>query len=240
MKLVEKKDDQLIFRVEISESLANAIRRYVNKIPILAVDFVEISKNDSSLYDETIAHRIGLIPIKAEKNLGDKKIKLKLSAKKEGIVYSGEMKGKVKSVYDKIPITSLTKNQELELTAILAYGKGSEHSKYSPGILFYRNILELILDKYIFEEIKKNYPDIKVKERGGKIIVLDNQKRDIYDICEEFCEKKHKTLETENTGELLITIESFGQIEPKEIFKGSINALKKDLEEFSKKITKED
>ncbi|MEK6840344.1 MAG: hypothetical protein AABX79_00095 [Nanoarchaeota archaeon] len=63
MKLIEKSKDNVVFSAEIEESLANAIRRYVGQIPVVAVDEIEISMNDSPLYDETIAHRVGLIPL---------------------------------------------------------------------------------------------------------------------------------------------------------------------------------
>jgi DNA-directed RNA polymerase I and III subunit RPAC1 len=93
MKLINKKDDKIIFSAEIDESLANAIRRYLNQIPIFAVNEVVIEKNDSPLYDETIAHRIGLIPLKIEKKPEKKNLKLNLNVKKEGVVYSNELKG---------------------------------------------------------------------------------------------------------------------------------------------------
>jgi len=51
MKLIEKKKNQITFTAEIDESLANAVRRYLDQIPILAIDEVDISKNDSALYD---------------------------------------------------------------------------------------------------------------------------------------------------------------------------------------------
>ena len=124
MKIIRKKADKLSFSVELEDSLANAIRRYVNQIPVVAVDEIEISKNDSALYDETLAHRIGLIPLKAKKQTG----KMKLESKKEGIVYSGELKGDAEVVYDKIPITLLDKGQEFEIKATLKSGKGSEHA----------------------------------------------------------------------------------------------------------------
>src|SRR3989304_2406390 len=73
MKLIEKNKDQIVFAAEIDESLANAIRRYVNHVPVLAVDELEISRNDSPLYDETVAHRVGLIPIKMGKAFEKKK-----------------------------------------------------------------------------------------------------------------------------------------------------------------------
>jgi len=74
MKLINKKENKIMFTAEIEESLANAIRRYMNQIPVLAVEEVEISRNDSPLYDETIAHRIGLIPIKTDETVNVKKL----------------------------------------------------------------------------------------------------------------------------------------------------------------------
>ena len=79
MKLIKKTDNQVIFTAKVSESLGNAIRRYIYQIPIIAIDSVEISKNDSPLYDETLAHRLGLIPLKMEKEFKEgEEIKLKL------------------------------------------------------------------------------------------------------------------------------------------------------------------
>jgi len=51
MELIKKDQNKLVFKAEIEESLANAIRRYVYQIPIVAVDEVEISRNDSPLYE---------------------------------------------------------------------------------------------------------------------------------------------------------------------------------------------
>ena len=66
IKIIKKSDDKIIFNTDMSISLLNALRRSVNEIPILAIDSLEISKNDSALYDEIIAHRVGLIPLKNE------------------------------------------------------------------------------------------------------------------------------------------------------------------------------
>ena len=137
MELIEKKNNRIVFKAQIDETLANAIRRYLGHIPTLAIDEVEIEKNDSPLYDETIAHRMGLIPIKTDKSVNEKTTaSLKLSTDKEGTIYSGQLKGGVKVVYDKIPITLLNKNQEFELSAKIRAGKGVEHAKFSPGLCF--------------------------------------------------------------------------------------------------------
>ena len=71
MEVVEKKPERLVLRLDISESLANALRRSVSEISTLAIDEVEIFKNDSALYDEMLAHRLGLVPLKTEKAMTD-------------------------------------------------------------------------------------------------------------------------------------------------------------------------
>ncbi len=239
MEILSEKKDKLVFKAAIDESLANAIRRYVGEIPVLAADEVEISKNDSPLYDEIIAHRIGLIPIKTEKEVDEKTTgKLKLSVKKEGMVYSGELKGNVKVVYDKIPITMLTKEQEIELIAHVKAGKGDEHARFSPGLVFYRGAAEITMDRKFKEEIQKICPKNEIKERGDKIIITDDKEKEICDICEGICERAKKPAETNYTDELIISIESFGQMDVKDIFKKSITALKKDLAEVGKKVGK--
>ncbi len=236
MKIVEKKDNELVFITETNESILNAIRRYANQIPVLAVDEIEISKNDSPLYDETIAHRIGLIPLKNESKEGGK---LKLNVKIEGVVYSEELKGDVKIIYDKIPITLLDKGQELELSATVKTGKGSEHSKFSPGLIFYRNVFEVKVDKNCPKEVLGNCPKSLLKLKDGRIIVDDDFKCDSCGACVEFCKKNGKdSIEIVPTKELLVTIESFGQLNVEEVFKKSIDVLKKDLAELSKKLSK--
>jgi len=236
MRIIEKKDNKLTFIVEANESLLNSIRRYTNHIPILAVDEIEISKNDSALYDETIAHRIGLIPLKNEGKEGGK---LKLNVKKEGRVYSEELKGDMKVIYGQIPITLLGKGQELELVATVKAGKGIKHSKFSPGLIFYRNISELKIDKNCPKEVIEKCPKNLLKLKDGRIIVDDEFKCDSCEVCVDFCKKCGKdSIELVPTKELLVTIESFGQLSVEDMFKKSIEVLKKDLAEFSKKLSK--
>ena len=232
MKLIEKKENQITFEAEISNGLINAIRRYMNKIPVLAIDEVEILKNDSPLYDETIAHRLGLIPLKYGKDS-----KIKLVSKEKGIVYSKELKG-TEIIYGDMPITFLNKGQELELNATTKTGKGVEHSKFSPGLLFYRNIAEITIAKEIYDKIEQKISKNEVKIKGNNVILLDDKKQEIVDVCERACNQQGKNVEINFKDELIITLESFGQINVKEIFKKSIEGLKKDLSDVSKKISK--
>jgi len=235
MKLIEKKENQLSFTAEISENLANAIRRQINKIPVLAIDELEVSRNDSALYDETIAHRLGLVLIKLNKD--KKNPKLTLNVKKEGFVYSEEIKG-AQPVYNNTPITFLNKGQEIEMKMTTKMGLGIEHSKFSPGLMFYRNVSEITLDKELKDEIESNFPGNKVSDKGNKIVVLDDQRTDILDVCEGICSKKGKKIEIDFKKELVINLESFGQLGVNDIFKKSIDELRKDLQKVSKLMKK--
>ena len=245
MKIIEKNKEKVVFVEEVNESLANAIRRSVNEIPILAIDEVEFSKNDSVLYDEIIAHRLGLIPLKNEnlelredctckrKGCAKCSISLKLSAKGPKTVYSSDLKGKAKPVYEKMPIVILSEDQELEFSATARLGKAVEHTKFSPGIFYYRNVAEI--------EVSKDCNSCKkcIEACPHKILSVDKKPelKDIYkcDLCEacvEVCKKEGKNAITINPGkELIFFIESFGQIDADDIFIEAVSALKNNLKQ---------
>jgi len=235
MENISKSDGKYVFKANIDDSLINSIRRYVGQIQIAAIDDVEISKNDSPLYDETIAHRLGLIPLKQN---GKKDGKLKLSSQNKGFVYSDSLKGDFDVVYNKMPITLLSEGQEIEIVANVKMGKGQEHAKFSPGIMNYRQILEIYTDKEVAERIKNVFPNIEAKSKGDKVLIIDDKEKEIADVCEGYAEKYGKKIEVKPTEEIVISLESFGQIDAKSIFTKAVEALKKDLDLIAKKISK--
>ena len=81
METIIKTPGKISFISDMNISLANAIRRNVGEIPILAIVEADIYKNDSALYDEVIAHRLGLISLKNQKMKADQTIEMKLKAK---------------------------------------------------------------------------------------------------------------------------------------------------------------
>lgn len=148
----DTKGEKLQLKIRDADlSFVNAIRRFCTEsVPVLAVDTVEFAKNDSVLYDEIIAHRIGLIPLKANiksfklrdecscdgKGCNKCMVKLKLSAKGKE-VSSKDMKSTgVEIPYD-IPIVKLAQEQELEFVAEARLGVGKEHAKFIPGLVFH-------------------------------------------------------------------------------------------------------
>jgi len=238
MEIIEQKDNKIVFKKKIEESLANALRRYINEIPVIAIDELEISRNDSPLYDETVAHRVGLIPLKMDKKFNAKtELNLKLKTKKEGLVYSEEIHGDVETIYKKIPITFLNKNQELEFTGIARVGKGKEHVKFSPGLMYYRNNVDIKISKECPKEIVEKCPKDIFEINNDKIVAKNSLKCDMCDMCVDFGTKlKKECVQINPSDELIITLESFGQMSPKDILNNTIDFLKKDLDEVSKKL----
>ena len=237
MKFIKNTEEKIVFPLKTSETIANALRRNIGLIHTIAIDEIEISRNDSPLYDETLAHRMGLIPLKIDKKFKEGDIlKIKLDSKRGGTVYSGEIKGEAEVVYKKIPITILDKEQELKIKGKTRMGTGNEHAKFSPGLMFYRKVNHIITDKEFENEIKRAFPESEIKEKGSKIEILDNKERVITDFCEGLAQKSKKKIEVNETDGAIVSVESFGQMKAEDIFKKTFDILKKDLKEITKKI----
>lgn len=253
MKIIEKSKDRIKFQVSgINETIANAIRRSVLEIPTIAIDEVEFMKNDSALYDEVLAHRLGLIPIKNEKltkkaectckGKGCSKctISFKLTAKGPATVHSSDLKGKGKVTFEKIPIVQLIKGQELQLNAYATSGIGREHTKHSPGMIYYVPKCEIIIGKdcNYCEACIKTCPLKLIKKSGNKIAVTDIEKCDLCEACIEICRKEGKNCINikKSDEDFNFSIESFGQISAKDIFIEAIKALNSNLKILDKSI----
>jgi len=230
MEIITKTPSKLIVRMPANESLANAIRRSVAEVPVLAINEVEIFKNDSAIYDEMLAHRLGLIPLKTPKNASAKtEVSLKLSKTGPCTVYAEDLKGDADIVEPKIPITLLGNGHKLELVATAVLGKGIEHAKYIPALCFYHHLKEVSAGSEVDTIIQRSKGVIKPeKQKDGWVCDLNEA------IVKEICVLDPESIQPAN--ELLLFIESFGHLPAKEILGKSIKVLSENLEAFEKAL----
>ncbi len=170
----------------ITPAIANAIRRTaISDVPTLAIDEVAIVENSTVFFDEIIAHRLGLIPLKVDTETYDVLLEcyeegkrddcvamltLEVEAEKPGTAYSGHLKfagfigefarlasAEVKPVSDLVPIVKLAAGQKLVLEAYAKVGVGREHAKWQPvSIAAYKYYPEIrIIKRECGEEGKK-------------------------------------------------------------------------------------
>ncbi len=145
MKINFTREDGNKLQFELSDTttaFANAVRRYImNRVPVMAIDNVTFYENTSSLFDEFVAHRLGLIPLTTPKGVpADSEVMFYLDAKGPKMVYSSELETKdkdVKPAKDKIPIVTLSKDQSLRLEAKAKLGTMDKHAKFQPGLAAY-------------------------------------------------------------------------------------------------------
>jgi len=79
--------------IGVDASIANAFRRIlISELPTMAIEHVYIKNNTSIIQDEVLAHRLGLIPIKADPRLFTSKHRrllfLMLSSKSPNLAHS--------------------------------------------------------------------------------------------------------------------------------------------------------
>jgi len=120
---------------------ANALRRIcLNGVPIFAIDTVDVIENSSAMMDESIAHRLGMIPLKTELsrfNEPDSRVLLVLdSGNKETseTVTSADLLSQdevVKPTSNKISIAYLAPGQKIKVEAYARLGRGTEHAKWN-------------------------------------------------------------------------------------------------------------
>lgn len=247
-----KQTDNAEFILKTNETLANAIRRSTGQISVLAIEDVEIHKNDSALYDEIIAHRLGLIPLKDTRKLvepnkcscngkGCSKCQIKISLKAKGpvTVYSGDLKGDIGIVYDKIPVVILDKDQSLELVAFAQLGKGVNHTKFLPGLIYYRNISEIkvrnpaSVEKIIPKLIDSIIDGPKSKPKLGDVYKCTKDEDYILSFLDDA-----NAVEISPGENIVFFVESWGQMSSKEIFFEAVKSFNNNLKIISKALKK--
>lgn len=143
----------------VDSSICNSLRRtMLAEVPTMAIDLVQVQVNTSSLHDEFIAHRLGLIPLVSENidnfefprnckctgycNECAVQFRLKVRNSERGVVdvTSNDLRRSSQEAGDVRPadldgpilLLKLQKNQEIDIICNARKGIGKEHAKWSP------------------------------------------------------------------------------------------------------------
>ncbi|XP_041418114.1 RNA polymerase I and III subunit C L homeolog isoform X1 [Xenopus laevis] len=190
--IVKMEDDILEFdMVGIDASIANAFRRILlSEVPTVAVEKVYVYNNTSIIQDEILAHRLGLIPIRADPRLFEYR----------SAVYTGHMKwlpqgnqvdlfpetDPPRPVHKDILIAQLRPGQEINVIMHCVKGIGKDHAKFSPvATASYRLLPEVTLLSSIEGELADKLQGcfspgvISVDEVNGKRVArVENARMD--------------------------------------------------------------
>ncbi|MBI4738014.1 DNA-directed RNA polymerase subunit D [Candidatus Woesearchaeota archaeon] len=249
----KKKYNRVSFILKDTSSVfANMLRRVImDEVPTLAIENVEFRKNTSVLYDEIIAHRLGLIPLVTDidsyklpdectckgEGCSQCQVSFSLKAKGPGMVYASELvpkDPKILPVFPKTPIVNLGKGQVLEFEAIAVLGKGKNHAKWSPGTVYYKYRPQIELAKGIPnpKEVVQSCPvDVFDLKNNQVIVNKDNELRcHLCGNCVDVAPNHIKLNESDK--EVVFFVESWGQLSPKEMVERSLEIFKKKLDDF--------
>ncbi|MGE0792619.1 MAG: DNA-directed RNA polymerase subunit D [Candidatus Woesearchaeota archaeon] len=254
LKIMEQTKDKISFTLsDVTAAYANTLRRLMlSEVPTMAIDDVTFYKNDSVLFDEILAHRLGLIVLKTDlksynmssvcscKGVGCAQCQLKLTMEVEGprTVYAKDLVSsdpKVVPVYPETIITKLLEGQKLKLEAVAKLGLGKEHSKWNPGLVWYYNepTIKVNNKSKKFDEFKDKFPPQVFNKKGEIDASLINTPQ-LMDACSDV--ETDIVSITYNPNSFVFILESFGFLTPKEIVLSAIEMFDKQLDTFVKLV----
>lgn len=261
---------RLVF-VDADASIVNAIRRtMIADIPRMAIENVEfhlgsiMDENNkeyesvSPLFDEIIAHRLGMLPIPTDLDAfvprnkctcngeGCPSCTIMYSINKKGpcTVYSGDLEplgdAKFKIKDDLIPIVKLTESQAILAYATAELGTGKDHAKFSPvcgiGFRYSANVKieqgKCDLDMKCVNSCPK---DVFAKE-GKKIVVAHPERCNLCMACVEACELRCVKVE-EDPLRIVMRYETDGSLPAKELLLRALKMLEERFSGFSDMVS---
>ncbi len=252
IEFIEDKENKIVFIVKNAPvALVNAIRRaMIAHVPTMAVDYINVYMNTSYLYDEVLAHRIGLIPLKADidkynfqnecscggEGCPNCQVSLRLNVEGPKVVYSGDFisdSPDVKPVYDNIPVVELYEGQQLMIEAVARLGTGKEHAKWKPvSICAYKIIPDIVIkeDCSLCKSCVEACPRNVLEVRKDKVVVKNVLDCSMCMECVKVCEDN--SISVEETDNYLFTVESIS-MPAKEVLRRAVNVLRKKAEEMN-------
>jgi DNA-directed RNA polymerase subunit D len=204
-----------------------------------------------------IAHRLGLIPLKADlknynfrekckcKGKGCSRCQASFALKEVGpkMVRAGDLKPRdpaITPIYPEMPVVELLEGQEIELEAIAVLGVGKDHAKFSPCLATYQHFPLIKINPRKCKPEKCNYACISACPKG---ILIGKEKARIDEsklmechlckACEESCPSRAIDVRGNST-KFIFYLESWGQLAPREIVSLAIDKLIEKLKQLNK------
>ncbi len=243
--------------------IMNAIRRFaMSEVPMLAIDDVVILENTSPLYDEVLAHRLGLIPLytppgkypppeecEGESARMDCTVMLVLEAQASDTtrtVYSGELISpqdpEVRPISPNIPIAKLAPGQKIKLEAYARMGKGKEHSKWQPTtVSALKPTPQIVIKQNLPEKIyeAEEACPVKILKVVDSTLVVEDELECTY--CMECVKVAPEVIEVkERENDFILRIESLGTLPAPYIVKEAVSLIIKSFEDIISEVKKGD
>ncbi|MEK6958778.1 MAG: DNA-directed RNA polymerase subunit D, partial [archaeon] len=220
-----------------TSTFMNSLRRAIMcDVPCLAVDTVHFYENDSVVFDEMLAHRLGLLPVKTDVKTYKKgdKVKLVLEKLGPGIVTSKDIKctdPKIEIVDKKIPITKLGKEQKIKVEMNAIMGTGADHAKFQPALIAYNEVPIIDNEKTYAnaKEIVAEFPEGVIEAKAGKLFLLDPYNIKIQNQFGDLLAKHGVKLRYSST-DFVMTLETTGQLSSKEVVEAGLRVLGEKLD----------
>lgn len=233
----------------VSPAFANALRRsMLAEVPVMAIDEVNIYDNTSILFDEQLALRMGLIPIKADTKMfnfpeecscngeGCPSCQLQLTLNAEGpaVIYSGDLVSSDPGSHpadSTIPIVELKEKHKVIVEAIAKLGTGRKHSKWQAGVACgYKNMPVLTIGECDWcGECVKVCPRDILKLNGDRIEVANILDCSMCSLCVEACELDSIKV-SEDPASFVMTFETSGNMSASELAIEAVNKIKERAE----------
>lgn len=255
IKILEKSERKIVIQIDdINPAFANSLRRIMlNEVPVLAIEDVEFTDNNSGFYDEVLAHRLGLVPftfsklsLKSECKCGGKgcsncEIEFTLTKKGPCLVKSGDIVSSsmdVKPLDTEIPLVELLEGQAVKLQAMGCLGIGAEHAKWQASVVGYRYFpIVKVTDKSDLGPAMKVCPNgVFGKKSDGSIGVVKAINCDLNMRCTEVSDGV--SISYDDT-KFIFTIESVSGLTAEEVFLQALDILSEKSKEFVKAVKAE-
>jgi len=241
-------------------SVANALRRAMtSEVPVMAIEDVVIVENSSIIYDEIVAHRLGLIPLTTDlksytlpeecdcgSEMGCSKCRAGFTLEVEAeddvkTVYSGDLTlqdPNIKPVSREIPLVRLGPKQKIKLEAYARLGRGIEHAKWqATSACTYKYYPRVALDEKKCNgcgECVTFCPKGVYEKKGTKVEVVDELKCTLCMDCIDHCPIKPSPITVDWDGNSFIfNIESTGALPPNEIVTAAVKVLLGKLDQLT-------